>query len=69
MEVTSPQKTMSNSDILNYVSILSIRNFRGVSMRDELPIKPNNTECGILNINTHIQLRSHWVGWYKNGME
>ena len=69
MEVTLPQKTMSNSDILNYVSILSIRNFRGVLMRDELPIKPNNIECGILNLNTHKQLGSHWVCWYKNGME
>ena len=41
MEVTLPQKTMSDSDIMKYVSILSIQNFRGVLMRDELPFKPN----------------------------
>ena len=61
MEVTLPQKTMSSSDILNYVSILSIRKFRGVLMRDELPFKPNDTECGILILDTHKQVGSHWV--------
>ena len=60
---------MFNSDIMKYVSILSIPNFRGVLMRDELPIKPNEIECGILNLNTHKQLGSHWVCWYKDGTE
>ena len=69
MEVTLPQKTMSDSDIMKYVSILSLPHFRGVLMRDELPIKPNNIECGILNLNTHKQVGSHWVCWYKDGME
>ena len=69
MEVTLPQKTMFNSDIMKYVSILSTPNFRGVLMRDELPIKPNEIECGILNLNTHKQLGSHWVCWYKDGTE
>ena len=67
MEVTLPHKTMSDSDIMKYVSILSIPNFRGVLMRDELPNKVNETECGILNLNTHKQLGSHWVCWYKDG--
>ena len=48
MEVTLPQKTMSDSDIMEYVSISSIPNFRGVMMRDELPIKPLKIECGVL---------------------
>ena len=69
MEVTLPQKTMFDSDIMKYVSILSLPHFRGVLMRDELPIKPNNIECGILNLNTHKQVGSHWVCWYKDGME
>ena len=69
MEVTLPPKTLSDSDILKYVSILSIPNFRGVLMRDELPIKPNETECGILNLSSHKQLGTHWVCWYKDGTE
>ena len=69
MEITLPQKAMYDSDILKYVSILSIPNFRGVLMRDELPNKPNDVECGILNLATHKQLGSHWVCWYKNGIE
>ena len=69
MEVALPQKTLFDSDIMKYASILSIPNFRGVLMRDELPIKPNNIECGILNLNTHRQLGSHWVCWHKDGME
>ena len=60
---------MYDSDILKYVSILSIPNFRGVFMRDELPNKPNDVECGILNLATHKQLGSHWVCWYKDGIE
>ena len=60
---------MFDSDIMKYVSILSLPHFRGVLMRDELPIKPNNIECGILNLNTHKQVGSHWVCWYKDGME
>ena len=43
--------------------------YRIFLMRDELPIKPNNIECGILNLNTHKQVGSHWVCWYKDGME
>ena len=69
MEVTLPQKTMFDSDMMKYVSILSIPHFRGVLMRDQLPSNPNNIECGILNLNTHKQLGSHWVCWHKNGME
>ena len=38
-------------------------------MRDELPTKPIDIECGILNLNTHRQLGSHWVCWYKKGRE
>ena len=69
MEVTLPQKTMSDSDIMEYVSISSIPNFRGVMMRDELPIKPLKIECGVLNLNTHDQRGSHWVCWFKQENE
>ena len=36
-------------------------------MRDRLPEHPRNTECGIVNLNTHDQPGSHWVCYYKQG--
>lgn len=36
-------------------------------MRDELPLKPWNNECGILNLNNSDQSGSHWVAWFKHG--
>ena len=38
-------------------------------MRDELPIQPKINECGILNLNTHLQKGSHWTCWFKKGKE
>ena len=38
-------------------------------MRDTLPEYPQNTECGIVNFNTHDQPGSHWVCYYKQGMK
>ena len=58
---------MYDDDILHYVQLLGISNFRGVKMRDELPTKPRKNESGILNLNTHDQKGSHWVAWYKDG--
>ena len=66
-EVVIPnEKVLTNFDILNYVEILKIPKFRGVFMRDELPknIKKSE-ECGIMNFNTHDQIRSHWVCYVK----
>ena len=56
---------MFDADLMRYVRILSIPNFRGVMMRDELPVKPLDVECGVLNLNTHTQQGSHWICWYK----
>jgi len=58
---------MTESDLLEYVKMLGIPNFRGVKMRDELPATPRKVECGILNLNTHEQEGSHWTSWYKSG--
>ena len=67
--VILPVDTMSDKDLLRFVNSLKIPNFRGVKMRDELPLKPHDAECGILNLNTHDQEGSHWTCWYKNGNE
>ena len=35
-------------------------------MKDELPKKINEIECGIVNVQNSNQCGSHWVAYYKN---
>ena len=60
-----PNSTMY--DILRYVQ--RFPSFRGVKMRDELPSKPWKVECGVLNLNTHVQKGSNWIAWYKDNKD
>jgi len=57
---------LSNFDINNFVKKLKIKNFRGVFMKDELPQRPKNIECGIINLENQNQEGSHWTAYYKN---
>jgi hypothetical protein len=41
---------LTNHDIIKIADELKIKDFRGVFMRDTLPSKINNVECGILNL-------------------
>ena len=58
-----PDKPLSNFDLSRYAEELKIPHFRGVFMRDALPLKPRGFECGIVNFN--LKPGSHWVCWYK----
>ena len=58
---------LSNFDIIYYVGLLKIPHFRGVFMRDELPKNYKTLECGVMNLNTHDQVGSHWVCYVKKG--
>ena len=58
---------LTNFDIQTYINILTVPNFRGVFMRDELPKIVKPLECGIMNFNTHEQIGSHWVCYMRNG--
>ena len=59
---------LTNLDILRYVDQENIPNFRGVFMRDTLPRSgPNQTECGVVNLNTSHEPGSHWVCYFKDG--
>ena len=60
-----PDKALSNFELLEYVNQLNIPKFRGVFMRDTLPKKPHEIECGIVNFNASHQPGSHWVAYYK----
>ena len=61
-----PDKPLTNLELQNYAKELHIPNFRGVFMRDCLPKKPWDTECGIVNFNTSLEPGSHWVAYYKD---
>lgn len=50
-------------------SIFKIKNFRGVFMKDELPLRPKRNECGILNLENSDEDGSHWVAYFKRGMD
>ena len=60
------EKALTNSHLNDYVRKLGIGNFRGVFMRDTLPKTPHHKECGIVNLNTSHQPRSHWVCYFKD---
>ena len=62
-----PDNPLSKFEPERYAKQWEIPNFRGVFMRDTLPEYPRNTECGIVNFNTHEQPGSHWVCYYKDG--
>ena len=66
-EVDIPSdKSLSNFDLVRYINILKVPNFRGVFMRDELPSRINTLECGIMNFETHTQPGTHWVCYVKD---
>ena len=57
---------LTNYDIIKIADELKIKDFRGVFMRDILPSKINDIECGILNLDVSKNNGSHWVCYYKN---
>ena len=59
---------LTNIDLYSYARELKIDNFRGVFMRNTLPKIPYQTECGIVNFNTSEQAGTHWVCYFKDGM-
>lgn len=59
---------MKNLDLMKFVEILKIPHFRGVYMRDQLPIKPHKFECWILNQASHDHpTGTHWCALAKIG--
>ena len=58
-DVNIPDKPRTNIELTTYAQELVIPHFRGVFMRDTLPLYPFNVECGIVNLNTSNQGDSH----------
>jgi len=45
-----PNKPLTNLEILDAVRKLKILRFRGVFLRDNLPVEPKRMECGVLSL-------------------
>ena len=57
---------LTNYDITNLAKELKIKNFRWVFMRDTLPDKVDDEECGVVNLDESRNSGTHWVFHYKN---
>ena len=64
-----PNKPLSNLEIIDAAKKLSLDGFRGVFLRDTLPIKTKLNECGMLNLDSSCGDGTHWVMWFKKRKE
>ena len=64
-----PNKPLSNIGLINAVRKLEIPEFRGVFVRDNLPVKGKRNECGILNLDDASGRGNHRVVWYRKNYE
>ena len=63
--VILPYEPLSNFDLADASQKLKL-NVRGVYLLDTMPDKPNNKECGTVNLDKSGGPGTHWVAWYKN---
>ena len=66
-KVILPNKALSNVELLDAAKKIKIPGFRGVFVRNNLPRKPGNVECGILNLDDASGKGTHWVAWSRAG--
>lgn len=64
-----PRRPLTNVDLVKFVNVLKIPNFRGVYMRDRLPSKIKTKETGIVNLDTFTGRGTHWTAYVKNKTE
>lgn len=62
-----PNRPLTNVDLIKYAALLELPDFRGVFMRDVLPLKINWNESGIVNLDTVTGKGTHWVSYNKRG--
>ena len=67
--IVLPNKPLSNLEIIDATKKLLLYGFRGVFLRDTLPINITLIECGILNLDSFSGDGTHWVMWFKKGKE
>jgi hypothetical protein len=62
-----PARALNEIDLYKFAK--SIPNFRGVFMLSTLPLSPYQTECGIVNLDRSNGPGTHWVAYYKKGIQ
>lgn len=61
-----PHRPLTDFDLLRYAKTIKIPYFRGVFMRNELPISgPYQYESGIINLDNKEGSGTHWVAYKK----
>lgn len=62
-----PQRPLTDKDLLIFVRLWKIQNFRGIFSRDTLPRRIRKVESGIINLDDNTGGGTHWVAYRKNG--
>lgn len=64
--MTLPHRALTDTDLLKYAKIMEIPHFRGVFMRNDLPINgPFKHESAIINLDNSDGSGTHWVAYKK----
>lgn len=58
-------RPLNENDLKTYAKRLKIKYFRNVFMRDNLPKKPYQNECAIVNLDSINGPGTHWVAYCK----
>ena len=59
--VVSPNKPLSNLEIIAAAKMLALYRFRGVFLRDTSPKEAKLNECGILNLESSSGDGTYWI--------
>lgn len=59
-------RPLSNIELDKYARDMKIPYFRGVFMRNDLPVRIGNYESGIINLDSRDGVGTHWTAYKKN---
>jgi hypothetical protein len=65
LPIKLPHHALTNVELLRYVKILNIPNFRGIFMRNGLPKRIKSKETGIINLDDKNGPGTHWTAYIK----
>ena len=64
--VIIPIQPLTNLQVDDFAKQLKIKHYRGNYMRDTLPNKIKQNECGVVNLDSIKGPGTHYVCYYKN---
>lgn len=65
MSALPHDRALTDRDLLNYAKKYQIPHFRGVFMKDALPLKPRKYERAVVNLDNQSGDGTHWVAYKK----